>query len=168
MVRCDGFGVPVAVLAVLALLQLQWLPCVVVAQGGSWDLLNSDVGIASMHTAITRYDTAILLDRSNTGPSHILLSNRTGCRNQPLERISKVDCYAHSVMFNPNGNSVRPLYIYTDTWCSSGQFFADGTMVQTGGDFEGLYKIRRLTPCKARGLCDWVEDSSNNLTSGRW
>jgi hypothetical protein len=34
----------------------------------------------------------------------------------------------------PNG---RPLFIFTDTWCSSGQFRADGTLVQTGGDADG-------------------------------
>lgn len=121
-----------------------------------------------MHTAITHYDTAIMLDRTNVGPSLILLSKRTGCRNQTLERISKIDCYAHSVMFNPKAKTVRPLFIFTDTWCSSGQFFNDGTLVQTGGDFEGTYKIRRLRPCKPSGLCDWVEDPVNNLTVGRW
>ena len=36
------------------------------------------------------------------------------------------------------------LFIFTNTWCSSGQFMANGTMVQMGCDFEGNLKIRIL------------------------
>lgn len=57
------------------------------------------------------------------------------------------DCTAHSVLFDPSTNDVRPLTILTDTWCSSGQFMPDGTLMQTGGDFEGIRKIRcRILP----------------------
>lgn len=118
-----------------------------------------------MHTMVTHYGTAIMLDRTNIGPSAIKLPGGR-CRKQPAERISKTDCYAHSVMFNPS-NTVRPLYIYTDTWCSSGQFFASGMMVQTGGDFEGNRKIRTLMPCPPSGNCDWTE-LGENLATGRW
>jgi hypothetical protein len=34
---------------------------------GTWQLLVQNAGIASIHTAITQYDTAILLDRTNIG-----------------------------------------------------------------------------------------------------
>ncbi|XP_073391791.1 aldehyde oxidase GLOX isoform X2 [Physcomitrium patens] len=105
-----------------------------------------------MHTVVTHMNTVIMLDHTNTGPSAIKLLNGR-CRNQPAERISKVDCYAHSIMFNPGNNQVRPLYVYTDTWCSSGQFFNNGRMVQTGGDFEGNRKIRTLQPCGAGDHC---------------
>lgn len=121
---------------------LQWLVSSVVAQG-SWQQLQKNAGISSMHSAVTRYDTVIMLDRTNIGPSQIKLPNGR-CRNQPLERVSKKDCYAHSVMFNPSNGGVRPLFVYTDTWCSSGQFMGNGMMVQTGGDFEGNKKIRYL------------------------
>lgn len=143
------------------------LGCSVVAQNGSWQTLLDNAGISSMHTAVTRYDTAIMLDRTNVGASQILLPNGI-CRNQPLERILKVDCSAHSVMFDPLTNTVRPLLILTDTWCSSGGFMSDGSLVQTGGDYEGRNKIRTITPCTPGGTCDWVEDSSNQLTVGRW
>lgn len=119
-----------------------------------------------MHTAVTHMNTVIMLDRTNIGPSAIKLPDGR-CRKQPAERISKTDCYAHSVMFNPANNQVRPLYVYTDTWCSSGQFFDNGRMVQTGGDFEGNRKIRTLQPCGAGGNCDWVE-LGENLATGRW
>lgn len=58
--------------------------------------------------------------------------------------------------FTPGPNTVRPLTIETDTWCSSGAFLPDGTLMQTGGDFDGAFKIRYFKPC-APGLI------SNNL-----
>lgn len=138
----------------------------VLAQG-TWQLLVSNAGISSMHTAITHYDTAILLDRTNIGPSQIALPNGQ-CRDNPQELILKRDCTAHSVMMDIGTNEVRALWVQTDTWCSSGQFMGDGTMVQTGGDYEGKYKIRRLMPCRASGNCDWVEDDIHALTDARW
>ena len=137
-----------------------------VAGQGTWTVLNNNAGISSMHTMVTHYDTAIFLDRTNIGPSQIKLPNGR-CRQNPRERISKTDCYAHSVMFTPGPNTVRPLYIFTDTWCSSGHFIANGQMVQTGGDFEGNRKIRTLSPCASRGNCDWVE-TNDVLAVGRW
>lgn len=137
------------------------------AAQGSWDVIVENAGIASMHTAITHYDEAILLDRTNIGPSQISLPNGD-CRQNAEDRALNPDCTAHSVMLDPYTNAVRALKVQTDTWCSSGQFFADGTMVQTGGDYDGLYKIRRLTPCQAAGTCDWVEDNSVALTDPRW
>lgn len=134
---------------------------------GTWQTLVKNAGIASMHTAVTHYSTAILLDRTNIGKSQIALPNGK-CRDTTYDRILKHDCTAHSVMFDPATNTVRALTVLTDTWCSSGQFFGDGTLVQTGGDFDGLRKIRRLQPCAADGTCDWVEDETNTLTDGRW
>ena len=142
------------------------LQALLVAGQGSWKVIQPMAGIAAMHAAINRYDQAILLDRTNTGPSRIRLAGNR-CRNQPLERVLKKDCTAHSVMLNPANGAVRPLFIFTDTWCSSGQFFADGTLVQTGGDFEGNRKIRTIAPCGAGGNCDWVE-TNTPLASGRW
>lgn len=115
-------------------------PASVDAQG-TWQVIQKNAGIATMHAAVTHYDTVILLDRTNTGATQIKLAGGR-CRDQPLERVLKHDCYAHSVMMNPANGAVRPLFVFTDTWCSSGQFFADGTMIQTGGDFEGNKKIR--------------------------
>lgn len=63
------------------------------------------------------------------------------CRDSN-DLVLKHDCTAHSVLFDPSTNTVRPLTILTDTWCSSGQFEADGTLLQTGGDYEGVRKVR--------------------------
>lgn len=41
---------------------------------GSWQLLLNNSGIASMHTALTHYNTFVLLDRTNIGASQIALA----------------------------------------------------------------------------------------------
>ncbi|KAG2380653.1 Aldehyde oxidase [Vigna angularis] len=134
---------------------------------GTWEVLVADAGIASMHTAVTRFNTAVLLDRTNIGPSRKLLP-KGQCRYDRNDALLKRDCYAHSVHLDLETNQVRPLKILTDTWCSSGQFLPDGTLLQTGGDIDGLKKIRMFSPCDATGFCDWKELEDVELAEGRW
>jgi len=58
-----------------------------------------------------------------------------------IDQASAHDCTAHSALFSPGSNKVRPLFVYTDTWCSSGQFDGNGMLVQTGGDADGVKKV---------------------------
>lgn len=134
---------------------------------GTWEVLVADAGIASMHTVVTRFNTAVLLDRTNIGPSRKLLP-KGHCRYDQDDALLKRDCYAHSVHLDLETNQVRPLKILTDTWCSSGQFLPDGTLLQTGGDLDGLRKIRMFNPCDATGFCDWKELDDVELAEGRW
>ncbi|KAL9235102.1 hypothetical protein vseg_009895 [Gypsophila vaccaria] len=134
---------------------------------GTWELLVQDAGIASMHTAVTRFGTVVLLDRTNIGPTRLLLPKHH-CRTDPNDNVLKHDCYAHSALFDPTTNEIRPLLIETDTWCSSGQFLPDGTLLQTGGDMDGLKKIRKFVPCEATSFCDWEELNDVELSHGRW
>ncbi|KAK6943587.1 Glyoxal oxidase, N-terminal [Dillenia turbinata] len=134
---------------------------------GTWELLVPNAGIASMHTAVTRFGTVVLLDRTNIGPTRRLLP-RGHCRNDPNDAVLKKDCYAHSALFNPETNQIRPLMILTDTWCSSGQFLPDGTLLQTGGDMDGFKKIRKFVPCDPTQICDWEELKDAKLANGRW
>ncbi|XP_030480745.1 aldehyde oxidase GLOX [Cannabis sativa] len=134
---------------------------------GTWEVIVENAGIASMHTAVTRFNTVVLLDRTNIGPTRKML-RKGHCRNDPNDVVLKQDCYAHSVLLDLNTNKIRPLMIQTDTWCSSGQFLPDGTLLQTGGDLDGLRKIRKFEPCEANGSCDWVELDDVALVEGRW
>ncbi|KAJ6806937.1 putative WSC domain-containing protein [Iris pallida] len=127
---------------------------------GRWQTLLESAGIASMHTAVTRFGTVVLLDRTEIGPSNLTFPDRQcGPRH---------DCTAHSALFDPATNVLRPLTIATDTWCSSGQFLPDGTLLQTGGDMAGIKKMRTFSPCGVDGACDWLELKSISLTTGRW
>ncbi|KAK7390477.1 hypothetical protein VNO78_25783 [Psophocarpus tetragonolobus] len=134
---------------------------------GKWELLVEDAGVASMHTVVTRFNTAVLLDRTNIGPSRKLLP-KGRCRRDENDAVLKLDCYAHSVHLDLKTNQIRPLKILTDTWCSSGQFLPDGTLLQTGGDLDGLKKIRKFQPCDDKTTCDWEELNDVELSEGRW
>lgn len=134
---------------------------------GTWEQLLENAGISSMHTAVTRFGTVLLLDRTDIGASQIGLP-AGNCRYDPLDKVLHADCSAHSVIFDLSSNTVRPLKILTDTWCSSGQFLADGTLLQTGGDLDGFRKIRKFAPCPADGVCDWEELANAQLAAGRW
>jgi hypothetical protein len=146
-----------------------WLPAEMQAAApiGTWQLLDKSAGIASMHTAVTRFHTVLMLDRTNIGPSLINLPNGR-CRINPADQVLKRDCTAHGVMLSVANNGIRPLFIQTDTWCSSGQFLPDGTLLQTGGNLDGAQKIRRIAPCRSTGTCDWVEDPNTELADPRW
>ncbi|KAI3750324.1 hypothetical protein L2E82_20958 [Cichorium intybus] len=134
---------------------------------GTWELLVANAGIASMHTAVTRFNTVVLLDRTNIGPTRKRL--RQGhCRIDPKDPVLKHDCYAHSAVLDPATGLIRPLMILTDTWCSSGQFLPDGTLLQTGGDRDGVKKIRKFSPCEETSFCDWEELEEVELAHGRW
>jgi hypothetical protein len=119
-----------------------------------------------MHTAVTHVGNVVMLDRTNIGASEMELPGGE-CRDSAVDLALKHDCTAHSVVFTPGPDTVRALRVETDTWCSSGQFVWDRTLVQTGGDFEGLYKVRRFRPC-AGAACDWEESATDFLRSGRW
>ncbi|KAJ7961354.1 glyoxal oxidase-related protein [Quillaja saponaria] len=134
---------------------------------GTWEILVPNAGVSSMHTAVTRFNTVVLLDRTNIGPSRKML-RKGHCRFDPIDAVLKRDCYAHSVQLDLQTNQIRPLMILTDTWCSSGQFLPDGTLLQTGGDMDGVNKIRKFEPCEVNGSCDWVELNDVELVNGRW
>ncbi|KAK9077056.1 hypothetical protein SSX86_005391 [Deinandra increscens subsp. villosa] len=134
---------------------------------GTWELLVANAGIASMHTAVTRFNTVILLDRTHIGPTRKRLP-QSHCRVDPNDPVHKQDCYAHSALLEPSTGKLRPLMILTDTWCSSGQFLPDGTLLQTGGDGDGFKKVRKFTPCESASFCDWEELEETELARGRW
>ncbi|GLU04540.1 hypothetical protein SLE2022_216800 [Rubroshorea leprosula] len=134
------------------------------ATGGSWALLQENVGIAAMHMQLLNNDRVIMFDRTDFGPSNLSLPNGN-CRNDPNDRTLKVDCTAHSIEYDVLSNTFRPLTVQTDVWCSSGTVMANGSLIQTGGFNDGEKRIRIFTPCNNK--CDWVE-VPNGLAAARW
>ncbi|ESQ34807.1 hypothetical protein EUTSA_v10007284mg [Eutrema salsugineum] len=135
------------------------------AAGGKWNLLLPNVGISAMHMQLLRNDRVVMFDRTNFGPSNISLPNGN-CRNNPNDAVSKIDCTAHSIEYDVASNTVRPLTVQSNTWCSSGSVRPDGVLVQTGGDRDGELKARTFTPCN-NDRCDWAE-INNGLARRRW
>ncbi|PWA37439.1 galactose oxidase/kelch, beta-propeller [Artemisia annua] len=123
---------------------------------GIWKVLKKSIGVSAMHMALLPNDRIITFDRTDFGPSNITFP----AKKCPLG----LDCYAHSVEFNPTKRGVRPLTILSDTWCSSGALLPNGVLIQSGGNNAGERVVRTFSPCED---CDWVE-TRNGLVSPRW
>eukprot|EP00250_Pteridium_aquilinum_P029921 c40335_g1_i1 orf=14-1786(-) len=153
--------------------------CIKLVKGDSLDALDAwevkvvNAGVSAMHLAIMRSGKALIFDRTDYGPSAIRLPNGR-CRNDSNDKALKLDCWAHSVELNLTTFSVRPLEILSDTWCSSGAFTSDGTLLQTGGYNDGARVVRQFSPCTHAAenisnetVCDWVE-LPTALSVSRW
>lgn len=138
-----------------------------VSSKGSWELLVKDAGVSAMHMVLLPSNKVIIFDRTDFGPSNLSLVGGA-CREDPNDLALKRDCWAHSVEYDIASNSVRPLTILTDTWCSSGGLNSNGDLIQTGGYNDGSLVVRRFNKeCSNKGQCDWQE-APNQLAAGRW
>ncbi|GER32050.1 glyoxal oxidase-related protein [Striga asiatica] len=138
---------------------------------GRFDLLLPNIGISAMHMQLLHTDRVIIFDRTDFGPSNISLPAGR-CRSDPNDTALARDCTAHSVEYDVLLNSVRPLTLLTDTWCSSGGLSPSGLLVQTGGFNDGDHAVRTYdptctTPATNPPNCDWVE-TNPGLTNRRW
>lgn len=140
--------------------------CTTAASGGKWDLLLPSVGIVAMHMQLLHDNRVIIYDRTDFGSSNLSLADNK-CRNDPYELRLKKDCTAHSLEYDVASNSIRPLMVLTDVWCSSGAVTPDGKLVQAGGYNDGDHTVRIYTPCDIGTTCDWVEIPSA-LIQRRW
>ncbi|XP_072952469.1 aldehyde oxidase GLOX1-like [Typha angustifolia] len=130
---------------------------------GKWELITNTSGVSAMHLAILKDNKAIMFDTTSLGPSTIKLPNGN-CRIDQRSKNKSLDCWAHAVEFDYNTGKYRALKVLTDTWCSSGGFALDGTLVQTGGYAEGDRAVRYISPCPT---CNWVE-YQYSLGNSRW
>ncbi|KAG1367891.1 Aldehyde oxidase GLOX1 [Cocos nucifera] len=130
---------------------------------GAWKLVRENAGVSAMHLVIMKNNKAIMFDTTVLGPSRIALP-RGNCRADPNSPVKALDCWAHAVEFDIDTAKVRPLKVLTDTWCSSGGFDAEGTLVQTGGYNDGGRAVRYLKPCAG---CDW-EEFTYDLSAQKW
>lgn len=137
---------------------------------GQWELLLDNVGVVAMHMALTHRNTVVIFDQTEAGESGYRLRRRYGSGGRRCsssgDDASDSDCYAHSVEYDVSTNQIRPLRLETDTWCSSGSFLSNGTLLQTGGYGDGSRRIRYFSPCADR-RCDWTQ-SRRRLSDERW
>ncbi|CAK7346259.1 unnamed protein product [Dovyalis caffra] len=135
------------------------------ADGGWWELLQNNIGIAAMHMQLLNNDRVVIFDRTDFGLSNISLPDGK-CRNDSRDLAVKYDCTAHSIEYDVLANKIRPLMVQTDVWCSSGAVFPDGSLIQTGGSNDGERMVRTFFPCN-NSKCDWVE-IGDALGAKRW
>ncbi|KAG5604191.1 hypothetical protein H5410_025683 [Solanum commersonii] len=117
-----------------------------------------------MHMQLLHNNKVVIFDRTDFGSSNLSLPQGK-CRYN--DEAIKVDCTAHSILYNVATNTYRPLMVQTDVWCSSGAVNSNGTLIQTGGYHDGERKIRLFSPCNDKETCDWTE-LQQNLTVKRW
>ncbi|XP_024971627.1 aldehyde oxidase GLOX1-like [Cynara cardunculus var. scolymus] len=120
-------------------------------------MLLPNIGISAMHMQLLPNDRVVIYDRTDFGTSNISLP-KGKCRPK-----SK-DCSAHSVEYDVASNSVRPLMVLSNFWCSSGSLMPDGSLTQTGGNADGALVVRTYKSCDT---CDWQE-IQNGLVQERW
>uniref|UniRef100_A0A5B7AQ80 Aldehyde oxidase GLOX n=1 Tax=Davidia involucrata TaxID=16924 RepID=A0A5B7AQ80_DAVIN len=133
------------------------------AGGGRWTFLNPNIGISGMHMQLLNNDRVVIFDRTDFGRSNISLPDGK-CRIDPHDTVLTNDCTAHSVEYDVVSNTIRPLMVLTDVWCSSGALIDDGRLIQTGGFNDGDHVVRIYRPCSG---CDW-EEVQSGLTRRRW
>ncbi|XP_030531300.2 aldehyde oxidase GLOX-like [Rhodamnia argentea] len=136
------------------------------AKTGQWQLLLNSTGVVAMHMAVTHLNTVIMFDQTGAGPSSYRLRRSSASGRRCVDDSSEESCYAHSVEYDISSNNIRAMRLETDTWCSSGSFLRDGTLLQTGGYGNGSRRIRHFRPCRD-GRCDWVQ-SETAMSSRRW
>uniref|UniRef100_A0A7N0V645 Galactose oxidase n=1 Tax=Kalanchoe fedtschenkoi TaxID=63787 RepID=A0A7N0V645_KALFE len=129
---------------------------------GTWKLLLRDSGVSAMHVQLLNNGKVIIFDRQDFGQSRIMLPT---WECDPATVPNTTDCSAHSVEYAIVSNTIRPLRVETDLWCSSGFVDASGVLNQIGGDKNGTRVVRTMAPCD--GGCDWVENR-DALLAGRW
>lgn len=160
-IRLAGMGVQVIAVALVCLLLGSCSAGA--APPDSWQIIVPNSGVVAMHATLTYTNKVIIFDRTDFGASQIKLPNGY-CRRNPRDLALKVDCTAHSVELDLATNTVRALNIFSDTWCSSGSFRADGSLLQTGGWNDGGNVVRTIG---AGSTDDWKE-FPGSLAANRW
>ncbi|KAJ6622429.1 glyoxal oxidase N-terminus-domain-containing protein [Mycena sp. CBHHK59/15] len=125
---------------------------------GAWSLVQQGTsGVSGMQLAIVTETTAVIFDKVEHNP----LMTEDG---NP----------AWTAELNLNTHVVRPLHALSNTWCATGSFLGNGTLLSSGGNpivitgQDGLQSLRFFTPCQD-GTCDiWENSSVVRTTSPRW
>ncbi|RIA97260.1 Copper radical oxidase [Glomus cerebriforme] len=123
------------------------------ANGGTWEILATQTGVNAMHMFVTGPSKFVFVDKLEANA----LKQPNG---QP----------AVSTEFDIDANTLRPLDVTSDTFCSAGSWLGNGTLVHTGGDngnppnfAPGQQTLRFYDP----QVGDWVERIGLML-SKRW
>ncbi|KAF9028782.1 copper radical oxidase [Hymenopellis radicata] len=124
---------------------------------GQWTIVrNGTTGVSGMQLAVTSENTVIVLDKVEHNPLTV---------DGHIAWVSEV---------NLETKAIRALSPASNTWCATGSFLSNGTLVSSGGNpvvitgEDGRQALRLFTPCND-GTCDIFENQDViRLTSKRW
>lgn len=102
----------------------------------------------------------------------IIIVDRNGATNTYATLPEKGNQLAYGQELILGSNKQRGLDVITNTFCSTGQFIADGSLISIGGDYspsgylgDGEFSIRSITPCTDQS-CKF--SIVNRLGRSRW
>ncbi|KAF8965850.1 glyoxal oxidase N-terminus-domain-containing protein [Flammula alnicola] len=131
------------------------------AAAAGWEFVqNGTSGIVALEVIVVSPTLAIFFDRAS---------------NDPL----MIDGHAAwGALWNFETNLASPLRVLTDTFCGSGGFLSNGTMISAGGNIpanpaalDGRMAIRVFEPCAdpTGANCTLFEDPANlHMAENRW
>ncbi|KAF9467903.1 copper radical oxidase [Collybia nuda] len=144
-------------------LQLWILPLLVAAAPSplGWHFVqNGSTGVIPIEAIVVSPTLAILFDRVQNDPLQIDGHNAWGA------------------LWNFETNTAMALRVVSDTWCGTGGFLSNGTMVSVAGNVaetpdttDGRMMIRLFEPCTdpSGASCPLIEDAQNlRLAQNRW
>ncbi|KAL4328692.1 aldehyde oxidase GLOX1 [Arachis ipaensis] len=138
---------------------------------GGWELINEESGVSAMHINLLPTNKILVIDAKVYRVSRLKLPEGAKCIpfRDEAANADREDCWAHAMEYDIFTNEVRPLRIGEgDPWCSSGGLSPDGTLVSTGGFFDGAKSIRHFGgPACTTGECQFRE-YNNLLKEERW
>ncbi|KAJ6542850.1 glyoxal oxidase N-terminus-domain-containing protein [Mycena capillaripes] len=126
---------------------------------GNWSLVQKGTsGVSAMQLAVVSETKAIVFDKVEHNPLTV---------NGNVVWATEIDL---------DTEDVRALNPLSNTWCATGSFLGNGTLVSTGGNpvqivmtgDSGLQGVRLFNPCTT-GTCDVFENPDRiRTTSPRW
>ncbi|CEL55069.1 Galactose oxidase OS=Gibberella zeae (strain PH-1 / ATCC MYA-4620 / FGSC 9075 / NRRL 31084) GN=GAOA PE=3 SV=1 [Rhizoctonia solani AG-1 IB] len=140
--------------ALVALLAVPATAQYVLTQGGT-------TGVNAMQMTVATDKNVVIIDKYEQNP----LRDSTGD-------------HSLGALYSTDSNTVRALNIKTNSFCATGTWLSNGTLVNLGGNprvdigggssANGLQGIRHFTPCDD-GNCDIYESPQRiRMTSSRW
>ncbi|CAE6495833.1 unnamed protein product [Rhizoctonia solani] len=127
-----------------------------------WTLsLGGTTGVSAMQMTVATETNVVVIDKYEQNP----LRDASGD-------------HSLGALYNVNTNTVRALNIKTNSFCATGTWLSNGTLVNIGGNprvdigngssANGLQGLRQFTPCDD-GNCDFYENPQRiRITSARW
>uniref|UniRef100_A0A1D1Y096 Galactose oxidase n=1 Tax=Anthurium amnicola TaxID=1678845 RepID=A0A1D1Y096_9ARAE len=120
--------------------------------GGTWEIQKTQTGVNAMHMFVASVNRLVYVDK---------------LENNPLLMPSGQS--ALSATYNLDTDTLSPLVVTSDTFCSAGSWLGNGTLVHTGGDngnaqfSPGQQTLRFYDPA----VGNWVE-KVGIMPSKRW
>ncbi|KAF7370204.1 Copper radical oxidase [Mycena sanguinolenta] len=145
---------------------------------GDWTLVQQGTtGVSALELAVVSETKALILDKVYERASFFIAKFKHELTNMAREHNALMidDHPAWGVEVDINTQEVRVLNPQSNTWCATGGFLSNGTLISTGGSpiridtgQDGLQALRLFTPC-TDGTCDILEVPTRiRLTSARW